>query len=71
MHPIVLKVASSMSGAVIPGLVAGIIYLVIALATGAPPIASIVGGILVAVIAVTIGLVIRALYARRVLGSHK
>ena len=71
MHTIVLRVASSMSGAVAPGLVAGLIYLVIALATGAPTVASITGGIVVAAVAVTIGLIIRAVYERRAVGSHK
>jgi len=71
MHAIVLKIAGSMGGVVIPGLVAGAIYLVIALATGASTFASIVGGIVVAAIAVTIGLIIRAIYERRALGSHK
>jgi hypothetical protein len=71
MHAIVLKVASSMGGVVIPGLVAGVIYLVIALTTGASTVASITGGIVVAAVAVTVGLIIRAVYERRVLGSHK
>jgi hypothetical protein len=71
MHAIVLKIAGSMGGVVIPGLVAGVIYLVIALTTGASTFASIVGGIVVAAIAVTIGLIIRAIYERRALGSHK
>jgi predicted lipid-binding transport protein (Tim44 family) len=71
MHAIVLKVAASMGGAVTPGLVAGVIYLVIALATGASAVASVIGGILVAAIAVTIGLIIRAFYERRALGSHR
>jgi hypothetical protein len=71
VHAIVLKFAGSMGGVVIPGLVAGVIYLVIALATGAPTFASIVGGIVVAAMAVTIGLIIRAIYEHRILGSHE
>ena len=71
MHAIVLKVAGSMGGVVIPGLVAGVIYLLIALATGASAVASIIGGVVVAVIAVTVGLIIRGVYERRALGSHK
>ncbi len=71
MHAIVLRVVSSMGNVAVPGLLAGVIYFVIALATGASALASIVGGILVAVVAVTIGLLIRAAYERRALGSHK
>jgi hypothetical protein len=71
MHSIVLKVATSMGGVVIPGLVAGLLYLVIALATEASIVAPVIGGILVAAIAVTIGLIIREFYERRVLASRK
>jgi hypothetical protein len=60
-----------MGNVAVSGLLAGVIYFVIALATGASALASIVGGILVAVVAVTIGLLIRAAYERRALGSHK
>jgi len=48
-----------------------VIYFVIALATGASAVVSIIGGIVVATIAVTVGLIIRAMYERRALGSHK
>jgi uncharacterized membrane protein (DUF485 family) len=41
------------------------------LATGASTVGSITGGIVVAAVAVTIGLIIRAVYQRRALGSHK
>ena len=58
-------------GVAIPGLIAGVIYFVIALATGASAVVSIIGGIVVATIAVTVGLIIRAMYERRALGSHK
>lgn len=71
MHSIVLKVAGSMGGVVTPGLVAGVIYLVIALATGASTVASIIGGIVVTALAVTIGLIIRGVYERRTVGSHQ
>lgn len=71
MHAIALKVASSMGGVVIPGLVAGVIYFVIALATGASTVASITGGIAVAAVAVTIALIIGAVYEHRALGSRK
>lgn len=71
MHAIALKVGSSMGGAVVPGLVAGVIYFVIALTTGASTIASIAGGIVVSAVAITIGLIIRAVYERWSLGSHR
>ena len=51
-----------------PGLVAGVIYFVIAFATGASAIASIIGGIVVAAIAIAIGLIFRAVYKRRAAG---
>jgi hypothetical protein len=65
MNALVLKVGSSMGGVVVPGLVARVIYPVIALATGASTVASITGGIVVVAVAVTIGLIIRAVYQRR------
>ena len=71
MHAIVLKVASSMGNVAMPGLVAGVIYFVITLATGASALGSIVGGVVVAAVAVTIGLLIRTAYERRAFGSHK
>jgi hypothetical protein len=71
MNALVVKVGSSMGGVVIPGLMAGVIYIVIALATGASAVASITGGIVVAPVAVTIGLIIRTVNQRRALGSHK
>jgi predicted lipid-binding transport protein (Tim44 family) len=68
MHAIARKINGSMAGVVIPGLVAGVIYCIIALATGASAVASIIGGIVVAAIAVTIGLIFRAVWARRAAG---
>jgi hypothetical protein len=65
-----MKINASMTTVVIPGLVAGVIYLVIAFATGASAIASIIGGIAVAAIAVAIGCVFRAVYKRRAGGPH-
>jgi hypothetical protein len=56
--------------AVIPGLAAGVIYFVIALATGASAVASIIGGIVVAAIAVAIGFIFRAVYKRRAAGPR-
>jgi membrane protein YdbS with pleckstrin-like domain len=60
-----MRINTSMTSAVIPGLAAGVIYLVIAFATGASAAASIIGGIAVAVVAVVIGLIFRAVYRRR------
>jgi O-antigen/teichoic acid export membrane protein len=54
-----------MTSAVIPGFLAGVIYLVIALATGVSAAASFIGGIVVAVIAIAIGLIFRAIFKRR------
>ncbi len=64
-----MKINASMTTVVIPGLVAGVIYFVIAIATGASAVASIIGGIGVAAIAVAIGLIFRAVYKRRAAGS--
>lgn len=50
---------------------AGMIYLAIALAAGSSTVASIAGGIVVSAVAVTIGAIIRAVYERRALASHK
>ena len=61
-----VRINTSMTGAVIPGLVAGVIYLVIAFATGASAEAAIIGGIVIAVVAVVIGLIFRAVYRRRI-----
>ena len=71
MHAIVLRVGSSMGNVGIPGLIAGGIYFVIALATGASAVASVVDGTVTAAVAITIGLIIRAAYERRALRSHK
>jgi hypothetical protein len=71
MHSFALKVGLLMGGAVVPGLVAGVIYFVIALTTGVSTSAALASGIVVAAVAVTIGLVIRSLYERRSLGSPR
>ncbi len=70
MHAKVLKFGSLMGNIAISGIMAGVIYVVIAFATGAPALASIAGGILVAAVAVVIGLIIRAAYGRKAMGSH-
>ncbi len=65
-----MKINTSMTGVVIPGLAAGVIYFVIAFATGALAVASIIGAIVVAAIAVAIGFVFRAVYKRRAAGPR-
>ena len=60
-----MKVSASITSIVIPGLIAGVIYFVIALATGASAVALIIGGIVVAAIAVAIGFIFRSVYKRR------
>ena len=65
MHAIALRFNASIAGVVIPGLAAGVIYFVIAFATGASAATSIIGGIVVAAIAFTIGLTFRAVFKRR------
>jgi hypothetical protein len=66
-----VKINASMTSVVIPGLAAGVIYFVIALATGASAVASIIGGIVVAAIAVAIGVIFRAAYKRRAAGPSE
>jgi hypothetical protein len=63
-----MQTQASVTGVVIPGLVAGLLYFVIAIATGASAAGSIIGGIVVAAIAVTIGFIFRGIYKRRVGG---
>lgn len=66
-----VKINASMTSVVIPGPVAGVIYFVIAFATGASAVASIIGGIVVAAIAVAIGFIFRAVYKRRAAGPNE
>ncbi len=66
-----MRINTSMTSAVIPGLVAGVIYFVIALATGSSALASIIGGIVVAAVAVAIGFIFREVYKRRAAGPHE
>jgi hypothetical protein len=65
-----MKINLSATSVVIPGLIAGVIYFVIALATGASAAAAIPGGTLVAAIAVAIGLTFRAVYKHKAAGHH-
>ena len=71
MHAIALRINASIAGVVIPGFVAGLIYFVIAFATGASAVASVLGGIVVAAIAVTIAFIFRTVYERRAVRPHK
>jgi xanthine/uracil permease len=61
----------SMTGAGVPALAAGVIYFVIAFATGASPAASLIGGIVIAAIALAIGLTVRAVFRHRAAGLHE
>lgn len=70
VHSTVLKIAGSMSGVMASSFLAGVIYLVIALATGAPTVAAIIGGTVVTAIAASIALFVRTVYERRTVGSH-
>ena len=60
-----MRINMSPSGPVVPGLVAGVIYFVIAIATGTSFVASLIGGIVVAIIAIVVGYIFRAVFARR------
>jgi|HubBroStandDraft_3_1064219.scaffolds.fasta_scaffold1532459_2 hypothetical protein len=60
-----MRARHALSGPVVPGVIAGLIYLLIALATGASAIGSIVGGVAVAVITILVAFVIRAFLIRR------
>lgn len=66
-----MRINPSMTTVVIPGLVAGVIYFIIAFATGASPSASIIGGIVVAAFAVAIGTIFRAVSKRRAARPHE
>lgn len=66
-----MRITTCVTGVVIPGLTAGVIYLAIALATGSSTVDSIVGGFVVAAIAVVIGLAFRAFYKRRAAGGDE
>jgi len=65
-----MRINASKIAVVIPGLAAGVIYFVIAFATGASAVASIMGGIVVAAIAVAIGFIFRAVYKRKAAGPN-
>jgi len=49
-----MRLNTSMTGVVIPGLIAGVIYAAIAAATGASAVAAIIGALLVAAVAIDI-----------------
>jgi hypothetical protein len=66
-----MRINSSMSGIVLPGIIAGVIYFVIAIATGASVGPSVVGGVVIAIIALAIGFIFRAVYLRRVGLRHR
>jgi uncharacterized membrane protein len=65
-----ILVNRTVSGVILPGAAAGVIYLVIALATGTTVTASLVGGLIIAAIAITIGFAFRAVFLRRTTRSR-
>ena len=65
-----MKINTSVTGVVIPGLAAAVIYFIIAFATGASAVASIIGAIAVGLIAMGIGFMFRAVYQRRAGGPR-
>lgn len=65
-----MKINTSMTSVVLPSLAAGVIYFVIAFATGASAAAAIIGGVVVAAVAAVIGIIFRAVFARRSAGPH-
>jgi hypothetical protein len=60
-----MRTNTTLFSPVIPGLLAGVIFVVIALVTGASAGPAIVGGLVVAAIAIAIGLLFRAIFKRR------
>ncbi len=64
-----MKINAVLTSVVIAGLVAGMIYFVIAFATRTPVGGSITGGIVVAASAMAIGFVFRAVHRGRALGT--
>jgi predicted lipid-binding transport protein (Tim44 family) len=65
-----MRLNTSMTGVVIPGLIAGVIYAVIAGVTGASAVAAIIGALLVAAVAIGIGFIFRSIFKRRA-GSRR
>jgi hypothetical protein len=70
-RPYVLKGNAFSTGVVGAGLVAGVIYFIIAFATRTSVAGSIIGGIVVAAIAMAIGFIIRAAYKGRSVASKQ
>lgn len=60
-----MKVNAARSGVVIPSLIAGVIYVVAALVTGARAVVAIAVGIVVAAAAAVVGLIFREINKRR------
>jgi hypothetical protein len=60
-----MRTNTTLFSPVIPGLLAGVIFVVIALVTRASAGPAIVGGLVVAAIAIAIGLLFRAIFKRR------
>ena len=66
-----VKIKTSVTGGVIPGLVAGGTYFIIAFATGTSARGSLIGGIVVTLIALSIGFFFRTVYKRRAARPHE
>jgi hypothetical protein len=66
-----MRIRTIRSGIAPPSVAAGVIYFVIAFATGASVAGSMIGGLAVAIVAVVIGILFRAVYTRRVASRRK
>ena len=64
-----MRLNTGLTGSLLAGLAAGVIYFIIAFATGASAASSSIGGIAVALIASVIGLVVRVFFNRRALAQ--
>ena len=60
-----MRINTTFAGVVLPALIAGVIYFVIAFTTGASGAAAIIDGFMVAIVAIVIGFLFRAVYIRR------
>lgn len=66
-----MRLSPTTTSVVLPGLLAAVIYLVIAFATGASAAPAIIGAAAVAAIATAIGLIFHAFFRRRAASRHE
>jgi hypothetical protein len=66
-----MRLTSALAGPVLPGTIAGAIYLAVAVATGTSVAASLIGGGCVAALAIVIGFAFRVLYLRWAQSHHR